>query len=83
MFYDDVFIQTLATLFYSNEGLVTSPESTCLQGAFYILTGFFDRVELRNNEGKVVSMALRPCHAPPCVVNGGLQSSSDGTWNLL
>ena len=35
-------IQTLAVLFYTNDGIVASLESARLQGAFDVLTGLFD-----------------------------------------
>ena len=54
-------IQSLSVLFYTNDGLVASPESARFQGAFNALTGFFDRDDLRTNEGNTVSMACRPC----------------------
>ena len=57
-------IQVLLALFYANNGLVALPESAHLQGSFKALTGFFDRVGLWNNKGKIGSMACRPCHTP-------------------
>ena len=42
-------IQTLVTLFYADDGLVVSPESAQLQGAFNVLTGLFDLVGLWTN----------------------------------
>ena len=57
-------IQALSALFYADDGFVASPESARLQGAFDALKGLFDRVGLRTNKGKTVSMACRPCHTP-------------------
>ena len=50
-------IQTLLALFYTNDGIVASPERAHLQVAFDALTGLFDQVFLRTNEGKMVIMA--------------------------
>ena len=55
-------IQTLEALFYAYDGIVASPESSRLQGEFDVLTGLFDRLGLRTNKGKTVSMACRLCH---------------------
>ena len=76
-------IQTLAALFYADDGIVASPESARLQGAFDVLMGLFDQVVLRNNKEKTDIMACRTCHPPPRVVNGGLHSASDSTGTLL
>ena len=57
-------IQSLFMLFYNDDGLVAPPESACLQEASDALTGLFNRVGLRTNEGKTVIMACRPCHTP-------------------
>ena len=38
-------------------------QSTWLQGAFSALVAIFDRVGLRTNAGKTVSMAYHPCRA--------------------
>ena len=43
-------IQTLLALFCANDGLVASPESARIQGAFDTLTGLFDRVGLHTNK---------------------------------
>ena len=42
-------IQTLAALFYANNGLVASLEISRLQGAFDFLMCLFDQVGLRTN----------------------------------
>ena len=54
----------LATLLYADDGIVASPESAHLQGAFNVLTVLFDHVGLCINEGKTVIMACRTCHPP-------------------
>ena len=66
-------IQTLSELLYDGDG----------QGAFNIPTGLFDRVGLRTNKGKMVSMACRPCHTPPRMINGGLHLAIDGTRAII
>ena len=55
-------IPALSSLLYANGGLVVSPYSARLQGAFNALTGLFGRVGPFTNKGKTVSMACRPCH---------------------
>ena len=57
-------IQALSALFYAHDGLVASPKSACLQGAFDALTGLFVHVSLWTNEGKTVSMKCRTCQTP-------------------
>ena len=42
-------IQVPLAPFYADDGLVTSPESARLQGAFDALPGLFERVGLRTN----------------------------------
>ena len=49
-------IQTLTAIFYTDDGLIGSPESACLQGAFDVLTDIFDQLVLRTNKGKTVRM---------------------------
>ena len=44
-------------------GLVASTQPESLQRAFDVLTGLFDRVGLRTNTNKTVSMACQPFHA--------------------
>ena len=57
-------IKTLMVLLYANYGLAASSDIARLQGAFDVLTGLFDQVGLRTNEGNMVSMACRTCHNP-------------------
>ena len=52
-----------AALFYANDGMVTSADPTWLQGVFTALVGLFDRVGLRTNVGKTVSMFCHPFQA--------------------
>ena len=54
-------IHTISSLFYVDDRLVASPEIARLQELFDALTGLFDQVGLRTNEGEMVSMAFRPC----------------------
>ena len=49
-------IYTLLALFYADDGIAASPDSTHLQGAFDVLTGLFDHVCLRTNKVKTVIM---------------------------
>ena len=48
------------TIFYADDGLVASTESVWSQGVFDTITGFFDRVRLRNNSRKMVGTICRP-----------------------
>ena len=57
-------IQALSTIFYVDEGLVTSPKSALLQGAFVDLTCLFAYMGLWNNKGKTVNMACFTYHTP-------------------
>ena len=43
--------------------MVVSSDPAWLQGAFSALVAIFDRVGLRTNVGKTVSMACHPCRA--------------------
>ena len=49
-----------ANFFYVNYGLVASTEPVWLQGAFYTLTGLFDRVRLQTNARNAVGMIYHP-----------------------
>ena len=55
-----------ADLFYADYGMVAPSDPRWLQWAFTTLVGLFDRVGLKTNTGKTVSMTCRPC---PAVVN--------------
>ena len=57
-------IQALSKLFHTNDGIVALPERIRPQGVFDDLTGLFDRVGLRINDGKKVRMACSQCHTP-------------------
>ena len=50
--------------FYADYGLVTSPDSAHLQGAFDALIGLFDQVGLRTNKGEMGSTTCKMCHTP-------------------
>ena len=50
-----------AALFYADNGMVVLSDPAWLQGAFTALVGLFDRVGLRTNVGKTVSMVCHPC----------------------
>ena len=52
-----------AALFYADNGMVVSSDPAWLQGAFTALVGLFDRVGLRKNVGKTVSMVCHPFQA--------------------
>ena len=52
-----------AALFYADNGMVASSDPRWLQGTFNTLVGLFDRVGLRKNVGKTVSMVCHPCQA--------------------
>ena len=57
-------IETLSLLFYSDDRLVACPDIAHLQGVFDDLTGLFDCLGLRTNEGKTASMVCWPCQTP-------------------
>ena len=52
-----------ATLFYADNGMVASSNPRWLQWVFNALVSLFERVGLRTNVGKTVSMTCRPCPA--------------------
>ena len=60
----DLPIRDMAAYFYSDDGLVASPQLERLQSSFDVLTGLFDRVGLWKNARNTVSMACYPCHTP-------------------
>ena len=49
-----------ATLFYADDGMVSSSDPRWLQWAFTTLVGIFDRVGLKTNMGKTFRMTCRP-----------------------
>ena len=53
-----------AALFYADDGMIASSDPRWLQWAFTVLVGLFDRVGLRTNQQKTVSMTCRPCSTP-------------------
>ena len=50
-------------LFFADDGMVTLSDPRWLQGAFFTLTGLFDRVGLKTNFRKKSGMACHPCQA--------------------
>ena len=48
---------------YADDGMVVLSDPAWLQGAFSALVAIFDRVGLRTNVNKTVSMACHPCRA--------------------
>ena len=52
-----------ADLFYADDGMVASSDPRWLQWVFDTLVSLFERVGLRTNVGKTVSMVCRPCEA--------------------
>ena len=52
-----------AALFYAENGMVASSDPRWLQWAFDALVSLFERVGLRKNVGKTVSMVCRLCQA--------------------
>ena len=50
-------------MFYADNGVVASSDPAWLQGAFSALVAIFNRVGLRTNVRKTVSMACHPCWA--------------------
>ena len=52
-----------SAVFYVDDGMVGASDPEWLQGAFSALLAIFDRVGLRTNVDKTVSMACHPCWA--------------------
>ena len=52
-----------SAVFYADDGMVVLSDPAWLQGTFSALVAIFDRVGLRNNVNKTVSMACHPCRA--------------------
>ena len=52
-----------APLFYADNGMVASSDPRWLRWAFDTLVSLFERMGLRTNVGKKVSMVCRPCQA--------------------
>ena len=73
-------MQTLLALFYANDGLVVSPESARLQGAYDALTGLSG---LPDQQGKYGEHGLPDMSHPPRMVNRGPPPESDGTGTLI
>ena len=52
-----------SVVFYADDGMVGASDPAWLQGAFSALVSIFDRVGLRTNVNKTVSMSCHPCWA--------------------
>ena len=52
----------LAVLFYTGDGILTSPRPAHLQDALDVLTEMFDRVGLQTNVNKTVGMVCQTCY---------------------
>ena len=52
-----------SAVFYANDGMFGASDPAWLQGTFSALVAIFDRVGLRTNVDKTVSMAYHPCRA--------------------
>ena len=52
-----------AALLYAEDGMISSSNPRWIQWAFNSLVSLFERVGLRTNVGKTVSMVCRPCQA--------------------
>ena len=64
-------------VFYANDGMVVLSDPAWLQGDFSALVAIFDRVGLRTNFGKTVSMACHPCRA-----GAGNRTEAAYSWRL-
>ena len=53
-----------AALFYADDGMLALSDPQWLQWSFTQLVGLFDRVGLKTNCNKTVSMTCRPCSTP-------------------
>ena len=54
----------LEAYFYADDGIVALNQPERLWRAYDVLTGLFDRVGLKTNTAKMVSMVRQSCHAP-------------------
>ena len=52
-----------SAVFYANDGMVVLSDPAWIQGDFSAPVAIFDRVGLRTNVKKTVSMACHPCRA--------------------
>ena len=64
-------------------GLVASTQPESLQRAFDVLTGLFDRVILRTNRRKTVSMACHPLHASVWMSSEAYEQQKMGTGTIF
>ena len=71
-------------VYYADDGMVGATDPQWLQGAFSALVAIFDRVGLRTNVGKTVSMACHPCRAGGRKPKrSGVQSEANGVGRNL
>ena len=66
-----------SAIFYADDSMVVSSDPALLQGAFSALVAIFNRVGLRTNVGKTVSMACHPCRA-----GAGNRTEATYSWRL-
>ena len=64
-------------VFYTDDGMVVSSDPAWLQGTFSALVAIFDRVGLRTNVNKTVSMDCHPCRA-----GSGNRTTAGYSWRL-
>ena len=69
-------MQTLVTLFYTDDRILASPLTDNIQGPLDVLMGLFDKVGLRKNVNKTVRMVYQPC----CTLER--QSAVAYTWRM-
>ena len=66
-----------SAVFYADNGMAVLSDPAWLQGAFSALVAIFDRVGLRTNGNKTVSMACHPCRA-----GSGNRTTAGYSWRL-
>ena len=69
--------------FYANDGLVASTQPESIYREFNVLTGLFDRVILRTNRRKTVSMACHPLHASVWMSSEAYEQQKMGTGTIF
>ena len=67
-------LKVKAAFFYADKKMVASINPGWIQTAFYMLTGFSNRVELNTNVKKTVGIVCHPCQA------AGVWSEEAYTW---
>ena len=70
-----------AALLYAEDGMISSSNPRWIQLAFNSLVSLFERVGLRTNVGKTVSMVCRPCQAAgtQSIATYGRKITGEGT----